>query len=402
MIDVHQLKQDFPIFRHHPKLVYLDSTASSMKPQTVIDAERRFYETTYANVHRGVYALSQQATELYEQTREVVRAFINARSTKEIIYVRNTTEALNLVAHSVGLTLKEGDVVLLSDMEHHSNIVPWQKLRDERGVELRWIPVTDTGDLDLTNLDDLLQGVKIVSVTHMSNVVAVVNDVKTIIAKAHAVGAKVVIDGAQSVPHLPVDVQDLDADFLAFSGHKMLGPMGIGVLYGKQEILEELPPFMRGGDMIISVTKDGASWNELPWKFEAGTPNAAGAIGLAAAIQYLQQIDMTEVWHHEQALARYGHRELKQIPGLRLLGDGAQSAQGAIFAFDLAGVHPHDIGSILDERGVAVRAGHHCAQPLHSRFGLVATTRASGYVYTSKEDIDALVAAILEVKKTFS
>lgn len=395
-------KHDFPIFRHHPDLVYLDSTASAQKPQVVIDAERKFYEESYANVHRGIYDLSQRATNLYEEARETVRKFINAKSVKEVIFVRGATEGINLVSSTFGQSFRPGDVILLSEMEHHANIVPWQALVKWIGVELRWIPVTDNGDLDLTNIDQLLKGVKLVAVTQMSNVLGVVNDVKLLAQKAHAVGAKILVDGAQSVPHMPVDVQDLDCDFLVFSGHKMLGPMGIGVLYAKEDILRTMEPYQRGGDMILEVTKDTATWNELPYKFEAGTPNAAGAIGLAAAIDYLSKLGMQNVWKHEQQLAQYGLAQLLALPGVRVLGAQAKSLRGAVFAFSIDGVHPHDIASILDEQHIAVRAGHHCAQPLHQRFGLVATARASGYLYNTTEDIDALVSAIKKVQETFA
>lgn len=433
-------KKDFPIFRTIPGLIYLDSTASSQKPQVVIDAERKFYEESYANVHRGIYALSMKATNLYEEAREKVRKFINAKSVKEVIFVRGATEGINLVAETFGRTLKSGDVILLSEMEHHANIVPWQALttpsttpalratppqtrRGRDDVALRWIPVTDNGELDLSNLDALLKDVKLVAITQMSNVLGTVNDVKMIAKKAHAVGAKVLVDAAQSIPHLPADVQDLDCDFLVFSGHKMLGPTGIGVLYAKQEILEHMEPYQRGGDMILEVTKDKATWNELPYKFEAGTPNAAGAIGLGAAADYLTRIGMENIWEHELELSRYGLEQLTKIEGVKVLGAPTTPARvippstsenarrpllgqeglrrGAIFAFTIDGVHPHDIGSILDEQNIAVRAGHHCAQPLHTRFGLVATTRASCYLYNTKEDIDALVEGIKKVQKMF-
>ncbi|MEK7637424.1 MAG: cysteine desulfurase [Patescibacteria group bacterium] len=441
MFDIADLKKDFPIFGHHPKLVYLDSAATSLKPKQVIDAEREYYERYGVNVHRGVYELSVKATDAYEGAREKIRKFINAKSTKEIVFVRGTTEAINLVADSFGKTLKSGDIILLSEMEHHANIVPWFAVAQglatppprpsstEEGAGLiRWIPITDDGQLDLSNIDDLLKGVKLVAVTQMSNVLGTVNDVKTLARKAHAVGAKILVDAAQSVPHMPVDVQDLDADFLVFSGHKMLGPTGIGVLYAKQELLEQMEPYQRGGDMILEVTKEKATWNELPWKFEAGTPNIAGTIGLGAAVDYLSNLGMENVWKHEQELTRYGLEQLGKIPGVAVLGvltpspsptdsplpnskgggdpelaEGEQGkGRGAIFAFTIDGVHPHDIGSILDEQGVAVRAGHHCAMPLHQKFGLVATARASCYLYNTKEDIDALVRGIKKIQEVFA
>lgn len=416
------IKKDFPIFQHHPKLVYLDSTATSLKPRVVIEAEREYYEEYGVNVHRGVYALSVKATEAYEGAREKVRRFINAKSTKEVIFVRGTTEAINLVASTFGQWLRKGDVVLLSEMEHHANIVPWLPPPPAppraRGVELRWIPVTEGGQLDFSNIDELLKDVKLVAVTQMSNVLGTVNDVKYLTQKAHAVGAKILVDAAQSVPHMPVDVQDLDCDFLAFSGHKMLGPTGIGVLYAKQELLETMEPYQRGGDMILEVTKERATWNELPYKFEAGTPNIAGAIGLGAAVDYLTGMGMDNVWAHDQELAKYGLEQLSKVGGVRVLGSlprgettpparpplsrGVEDGRGAIFAIDLPGIHPHDVGSILDEQNIAIRAGHHCAQPLHTRFGLTATTRASGYVYTTKEDIDAFVTGLKKVQEVFA
>ncbi len=455
MFNAQRIKKNFPIFTANPGLVYLDSAASSQKPQAVIDAERKFYEESYANVHRGIYALSTKATDLYEGAREKVQKFINAKSTKEIVFVRGTTEAINLVANSFGVTLKAGDVVLLTEMEHHSNIVVWQRLAapppnpsslpplprnaglpslsrrralEEGAVSLRWISVTAEGQLDLTNIDELLKDVKLVAVTQMSNVLGTVNDVKLLAKKAHAVGAKILVDAAQSVPHMPVDVQDLDADFVVFSGHKMLGPTGIGVLYAKQDLLEKMEPYQRGGDMILEVTKEGATWNELPWKFEAGTPNIGGAIGLGAAIDYLQTLNMLSVWDHEQELVKYGLAELGKIDGVTVLGAPSSPAfaeaklrlragrparppsgrgvgnggRGAVFAFTMEGIHPHDIGSILDEQHIAIRAGHHCAMPLHQKLGLVASARASLYLYNTKEDIDALVAGIEKVKEMFS
>lgn len=395
-------KNFFPILQHYPELIYLDTTATSLKPQPVLDAVQRYYAEYGANVHRGVYDLSVQASDAYEGVRDKVRAFINAQSTKEIIFVRGTTEGINLVASTFGQFLRKGDVVLLSDMEHHANIVPWQALVGWVGIELRWIPVTPEGDLDLTHIDELLKGVKLVAMTHMSNVLGTVNDVKALARKAHAVGAKILVDGAQSVPHMPVDVQDLDCDFLTFSGHKMLGPTGIGVVYAKEEILDTLEPYQRGGDMILEVTKEKSTWNKLPWKFEAGTPNIAGVIGLGAAIEYLSDIGMPNVWKHDQELIQYGLKMLTSIDGIHVLGAKAKSPRSAIFTFDLKGIHPHDIGSALNDRHIAVRAGHHCAMPLHQKFGLVATTRASSYIYTTKDNLDALAAGIQHVKELFA
>lgn len=402
MFDPVKLKPDFPMFKHHSRLVYLDSTATSLKPRVVIEAEKKYYEEIGATVHRGVYDVSVQATDAYEGAREKIRKFMHAKSSQEIVFVRGATEGINLVANSYGQNFRTGDVILLSEMEHHANIVPWQALAKWIGVELRWIPVTDDGQLDLTNIDELLKGVKLVAITHMSNVLGTVNDVKWLAEKAHAVGAKIVVDGAQSVPHMPVDVQDLDCDFLVCSGHKMLGPTGIGVMYAKQELLENMEPYQRGGDMILEVTKAGAKWNELPWKFEAGTPNIAGTIGLGAAVDYLTALGMENVWRHDQDLSVYGLKKLSAIPGVHVLGGESDQPRGAIFAFSIDGIHPHDIGSILNDQGIAVRAGHHCAMVLHQRLGLPASARASGYVYTSLSDIDALAAGILKTQQVFA
>ena len=394
-------RSDFPLLANNPKLVYLDSSATSIKPQVVIDAEQNYYANFGVNIHRGVYALSVQATDAYEAVREQVKNFIHARSTKEIIFTKGTTEGLNLVAASYGAQFHPGDVILVTEMEHHANIVPWQKVCADRGTILRWIPVTQKGDLDLSNIDELVQGVKLVAVTQMSNVLGVVNDIKMLAEKAHAVGAKILVDGAQSVAHLPIDVQDLDCDFLVFSAHKMLGPTGVGVLYVKEEILKTMEPYQRGGDMILEVTKDSATWNEPPYKFEAGTPNIAGVIGFGAALKYLTDFGMENVWKHEQELSKYGIEQLRTISDIHILSAAAESPRGAIFAFELTGVHPHDVGSILDEQGICIRAGHHCAMPLHKKFGFVATTRASGYLYTTKDDIDALVVGLKKVQEMF-
>lgn len=401
MPSISNCKSDFPVLRNNPELVYLDSAATSLKPQAVIDAERKYYEKIGATVHRGVYDLSVKATDLYEGAREKVRKFINAQSTKEIIFTRGATESINLVADSLGRALKAGDVILLSEMEHHANILPWHRLRDERGIVLRWIPVTEAGELDLTNLGQLLAGAKLVAVTQMSNVLGTINDVKRLAQKAHATGAKILIDGAQSVAHMPTDVQDLDCDFLVFSGHKMLGPTGIGVLYAKEKILETMEPYQRGGDMILQVTKEKATWNELPYKFEAGTPNIAGAIGLGAALDYLSELGMKNVWQHDQELAAYGFEQLSKLKNVKVLGAHSSSPRAAIFAFELAGVHPHDLGTMLDERGIAIRTGHHCAMVLHRRLGFLATSRASLYLYNDPRDIDRLVKGIEAVLAAF-
>src|SRR5437588_1920435 len=378
------IRNDFPILSrqvHGKPLVYLDSTASSQKPRAVIDAMNVYYETYNANVHRGVYEISEEATAAMEKARVKVARFINARQGKQIIFTRNTTESINLVAYSWGgANITAGDLIILTEMEHHSNLVPWQLLASRTGARLEFIPITDDGLLRLDIYEQLLgQKPKLVAFTHMSNVLGTINPAQEMIAQAHAVGATVVVDAAQSVPHLPVDVQALDADFLCFSAHKMLGPTGVGVLYGKRDLLEAMPPFMGGGDMIRTVGLQKSTWNDLPWTFEAGTPAIAEAIGLGAAVDYLNALGMEQVHQHEQAITAYAIGQLRQVPGLTIYGpDVAQ--RGGVISFTLADIHPHDLASILDQEvGVAVRAGHHCAQPLMERLGLAATARASFY-----------------------
>jgi len=406
-LDIAAIRADFPILNQevHPgkRLVFLDSAASSQKPRQVIEAMRRYYEHDHANVHRGIHVLSERATAAYEGARDKVRAFINARSSREIIFTRNTTESINLVAHSWGrANLRPGDVVVLSEMEHHSNIVPWQILAEQIGFRLRYIPITDEGLLDLDAYAALLRDepVKLVSVMHVSNVLGTVNPVKEMIAQAHAAGALFMVDGAQSVPHLAVDVQALDVDFLAFSGHKMAGPTGIGVLYGKRALLEAMPPFLGGGEMIKKVTLEGSTWNDLPHKFEAGTPAIAQAVGLGAAVDYLSALGMDNILAHEKIVVDYALDRLSEIPGLTLYGPGAEHRNG-VAAFTLQDVHAHDVAQLLDAEGVAVRAGHHCAMPLHKRLGVVATARASFYVYNTRDEVDALVEAIYNARRVF-
>jgi cysteine desulfurase/selenocysteine lyase len=406
-LDIAAIRADFPILDQevHPgkRLVFLDSAASSQKPRQVIEAMRRYYEHDHANVHRGIHVLSERATAAYEGAREKVRAFINARSTREIIFTRNTTESINLVAHSWGrANLRPGDVVVLSEMEHHSNIVPWQILAEQIGFRLRYIPITDQGLLDLDAYAALLRDepVKLVSIMHVSNVLGTVNPVKEMIAQAHAAGALFLVDGAQSVPHLAVDVQALDVDFLAFSGHKMAGPTGIGVLYGKRALLEAMPPFLGGGEMIKKVTLEGSTWNDLPHKFEAGTPAIAQAVGLGAAVDYLSNLGMDNILAYEKLVVDYALDRLSEIPGLTLYGPGPEHRNG-VAAFTLQDVHAHDIAQLLDAEGVAVRAGHHCAMPLHKRLGVVATARASFYIYNTRDEVDALVEAIYNARRVF-
>ena len=406
MLDPNSILTDFPILKTdaYPDvpLVYLDSAATSQKPVAVIKAMDDYYRTYNANVHRGIHRLSEDATAGYEGAREVIGRFVNAPDPATIIFVRNTTEAINLVAQSWGRTnLKPGDEILLTEMEHHSNIVPWQLLAQEKGSVIRYIPFNESGLLDLTDLPSLLTDrTKIVAFSAMSNVFGTINPTKELVTAAHAAGAIALVDAAQSVPHLAVDVQDLDCDFLAFSGHKMCGPTGIGILYGKRTLLEEMPPFLGGGDMILRVTLEGSSWNELPWKFEAGTPSIAEAIGLGAAVNYLDDVGMENIHAHEQFITGYALEALSEINGLKLLGPPV-SQRGGVAAFTVKGIHPHDISQVLDQDGIAIRAGHHCAMPLHTKLKLPASARASFYLYTRPDDIDQLVASLHRVRKVF-
>lgn len=404
--DFAALRADFPIFSRlladGRPLVYLDSTATSQKPRAVLEAMETFYRQCNANIHRGIHTLAEEATARYEAARARVAAFLNAPTPTSIVFTRNTTEAINLVAYSwARANLKAGDRILLTEMEHHSNLIPWQILAAERGVELDFVPITETGLLDMETYRVLLERApKLVAFTQMSNVLGTINPAAEMIRMAHAAGAIVLLDGAQSVPHLPVDVQALDVDFLAFSAHKMLGPTGIGVLYGKTALLQAMPPFLGGGDMIKSVHLRSFQANVIPYKFEAGTPAIAEAIGLGAAVEYLDGIGMEAIAAHERHITEYALERLGTIPGLRIVGPPAAS-RGGVVAFALQGVHPHDVAQILDRQGIAVRAGHHCAQPLHERLGLPATTRASFYLYNLREEVDALVEGIYAVKRIF-
>ena len=405
--DVNRIRQDFPILQREVRpgvpLVYLDSTATAQKPLAVIGAMDDYYRLSNANIHRGVHTLAEEATGLYEGAREKIASFINAASSKQVIYTRNATESINLVAYSwARANLKAGDLLILTEMEHHSNLVPWHMLAAERGLRLEFIPVTENGLLDLDEYKKLLeQGQKLVAFTHMSNVLGTITPAAEIIKLAHAAGAITVVDGAQSVPHFKVDVQALDVDFLAFSAHKMCGPTGIGALYGKAALLEAMPPFLGGGDMIREVKLRSFKPNALPHKFEAGTPAIAEAVGFGAACDYLSAIGMEAVAAHEHAITEYALERLEEIPGVKLFGPGIQE-KGGVAAFTLEGVHPHDVAQILDQDGVAVRAGHHCAQPLHEKFNIPATSRASFYLYSSKQEVDKLVDGIYKVKKYFS
>lgn len=397
-------RRDFPLLQqtvHGKPLVYLDNAATAQKPQSVIDAIARYYRETNANVHRGVHALSERATAQYEAAREKLRSFIHAASAREIIFTRGTTESLNLVAQSYGRShLRAGDEIIVSHMEHHSNIVPWQLLAEQLRLDIKVIPITDEGMLVPGAYEHLFSPrTRLVALAHVSNALGTVNPVREMTALAHRHHVLVVLDGAQAMPHLPVDVQELDCDFYAFSAHKMFGPTGIGVLYGKQALLEKMPPWQGGGDMIRTVRFSGSTWNELPHKFEAGTPHIAGAIGLGAAVDYLQNVGMDRIARHDRELLDYGIERLQHVRGLRLVGTAP--AKVGVLSFVMDGIHPHDIGTIVDQEGVAIRTGHHCAMPVMERFGIPATARASLALYNTRDDIDALVAALGKVREVF-
>lgn len=405
--DISQVRADFPILarEHHAgvPLIYLDNAATTQKPRQVIDQLDRYYREYNANVHRGIHLLSEEATQAYEEARLKIRRFINAASRREVIFTRGTTESINLVAQTWGrANLGPGDVVLLSQMEHHSNIVPWQMLAQERGVQLRYLGVTAEGRLDLDEYARILanEPVRLVAVTAVSNVLGTINPVAEMTRLAHAHGALMLVDAAQAAPHMPLDVQAWDADFIAFSGHKMAGPTGIGVLYGKRALLEAMPPWMGGGDMISRVTLEGSSWNDLPYKFEAGTPSVAEAVGLGYAVDYLSSLGLAAINAHEQQLTAYALERLAEVPGLTLYGPPA-SERGAVAAFTLGPIHAHDVAQMLDIAGIAVRAGHHCAMPLHARLGVAATARASFYLYNTTQEIDALIDGLYAARATF-
>ena len=404
-LDVNLLRADFPILAREigsAKLIYLDSTATAQKPIAVIDAMSEFYRVNNANIHRGIHTLAEESTAMYEKARQQIADFINAPAARQVIYTRNTTESINLVAHTwARANLQAGDVIILTEMEHHSNLVPWQMLAAERNVRLEFVPVTDDYLFDMDAYRELLKfEPKLVSFAHMSNVLGTINPAKEIIRLAHEAGAITLVDGAQSVPHLPVDVQDLDVDFMAFSAHKMVGPTGIGALYGKMDLLTAMPPFMGGGDMIRTVHLRSFVPNEVPYKFEAGTPAIAEAIGFGAAAAYLQEIGMENVAAYEHEMTEYVLERFAEIPGIKVFGPSAEH-KGAVASFEMDGVHPHDVAQILDAEGIAVRAGHHCAQPLHEKCGIQSTTRASFYLYNTKEEVDLLVEGIYKVKKIF-
>ena len=404
MLDVMRWRDDFPVLRqtvHGKPLVYLDNAATTQKPQSVIDCERQYYETINANIHRGIHELSQRATDAYEGSREKARRFLNAAESREIVFVRGATEAINLVAHSFGRRfIKAGDEIVLTEMEHHSNIVPWQLLCEQTGAVLRVVPINDAGEMRLDVFDKLMTPrTRIVAVAHVSNALGTVNPLARIIETAHAFDAMVLVDGAQAAPHMRIDVQALDCDFYAFSGHKVYGPTGIGVLYGKERWLDAMPPYQGGGDMISRVTFEKTSYNVLPYKFEAGTPNIAGGIALGVALDYVEHIGVETIASHEHALLDYATQLASDLPGMRLIGTARDKA--GIFAFVIDGMHPHDIGTILDREGVAIRTGHNCAMPVMDHFGVPASVRASFGLYNTLEDVDALFEGLSKVRDLF-
>jgi len=413
-LDVAKIKRDFPLLsrkvRHDLPLLYLDSGATSQKPIKVIEAESDFYRFHNSAVHRGAHLIAEEATDIYEGARAKIAHFIGAESVDEVIFTKSATESINLLAYSFGqarpnssLSLKAGDSIVVSELEHHANLIPWQELAKRTGASLRWFPATEDGRLDLREIEQIIDSsTKIVALTHQSNVTGAITPLTSLVDRAKAVGAITVIDACQSVPHFPVDVQKLGIDFLAFSGHKMVGPTGIGLLWGRKSILEELPPFLFGGSMVTSVSMNDATFAPVPRKFEAGVPNMAGAAGLGAAVDYLQSIGMDAIHNHELSLTEYALAKLQEIEGLSLIGPRESSDRGAVFSFTLDGIHPHDVGQALDDRGIAVRTGHHCAWPLMKKFGITGTTRASFYLYNSLEDVDRLIEGIAETQRFFT
>ncbi len=405
-MDVARIREDFPILKrqvHGKPLVYLDNAATSQKPKQVVEALVEYYTQYNSNIHRGIHTLSEEATARYEEVRQKTARFIGAHKASTIVFTRNATEAINLVAHAWGRKhVSSGDEILLTEMEHHSNLVPWQMLSSAVGAKLKFIPITPEGRLNLQELPRLLNGkTRIVSLTWMSNVLGTINPIEEIVRQAHAHGAQVLVDGAQGVPHLATNVLDLNCDFLAFSSHKMLGPTGVGVLYGKEALLEEMDPFLGGGDMIRDVWLDRALWNDLPWKFEAGTPNIADVIAFGAALDYLEAIGMDEIRAHEQTVTDYALGRLRQVEGVTLYGPWENIHRGAAVSFNIQGLHPHDLGQILDDQGIAIRAGHHCCKPLMRKLGVVATARASFYLYNTPEEVDALIHAVGKAQEVF-
>ncbi|MCH8160277.1 MAG: cysteine desulfurase [Chloroflexi bacterium] len=405
-IDTKRIREDFPILKrevHGKPLVYLDNAATTQKPQAVIDALVEYYSSYNANIHRGIHALAEEATGKYEATRQKVADFIGAPDASNIVFTRNTTESINLVAQAWGRKfLSAGDEIVLSTMEHHSNLVPWQILAKEKGLTLRFIDIDDDGQLVAADIERYIgEKTKLVAITHMSNVLGTINPVREIADRAHQHGALVLLDGAQSVPHLPVDVQELDCDFLAFSAHKMLGPTGVGVLYARKELLEEMDPFMSGGEMIRRVELEESTWNDVPWKFEAGTPNIGDVCAFSASLDYLSDLGMENVRAHEIELVQEAVRRLQNVPGITIYGPESAASKGGVVAFNIEDIHPHDLGTVLDRHGVAIRAGHHCAQPLMKRLDVVATGRASFYVYNEPTEFDALIEGIEAAARLF-
>ena len=407
MYDVEKVRGDFPILStriNGRPLVYLDNAATSQKPRSVIRAISDYYERSNSNVHRGVHTLSMMASEAYEEARAKVQRFVGAPEVESIVWTRNATESINLVAASWGLSnLREGDEIVATGMEHHSNLVPWQQLAGRTGAVLKLISVQGDGTLDMESAGEAItERTRLVAVTHVSNVLGTVNPVKDLAARAHSVGAVILVDGAQSVPHMPVDVVDLECDFLAFSAHKMLGPTGVGVLYGRPELLDAMPPYMFGGDMVLRVTYEDASWNQVPYKFEAGTPNIAGAVGTGAAVDYLTALGMESVWAHEQRLTAYALERMRELELVTVMGPQDPAGRGGTISFSHEWIHPHDLGTVLDSMGIAIRTGHHCAMPLVRSYGLTASARASFYVYNNEEEIDLLIDGLKEAERYFT
>lgn len=399
-LDVKAIREDFPIFSDTPPLAFLDNAASTQTPRPVVEAMDAYYDTYRSNIHRGIYKISEEATDQYEKARKKVAQLINTPHSSQVVFTRNATESINLVAYSWGnMNIHQGDEIILTDLEHHSNLVPWQMLAQRTGATLRFLEITDRGLLDFTQLQDLLsEKTKLVAITHVSNVIGTINPIQSVIEAAHAAGAKVLVDAAQSVPHFHVDVQQLDCDFLAFSGHKMCGPTGVGVLYGKMELLEEMPPFLGGGSMIRSVERDISTYADVPAKFEAGTPSIAEAIGLGSAVDYITQAGLASIHVHEQELLKYAHSLLQDIEGITIYGPEPHQKAGVI-SFYIDGIHPHDIAGFLDTYDVAIRAGHHCAQPLMKKLGVIATARASFYLYNTIDDIDRLCEGLRKTQE---
>jgi len=402
LFDAKKIKEDFPIFRNNPDLVFLDNASTTQKPQSVIDTLSHYYENYNSNIHRGIYQIAEKATAAYEKSRDKVTKFIGAGDRRSIVFTKGTTESINLVANSWGgQNLKPGDEVLITEMEHHSNIIPWQLICERTGADLKYIPINEDGTLDLSNPDKYIKNkTKIVCVIHQSNVFGTVNPITEIVKYAHEVGALVLVDGAQSTPHHRVNVTELNCDFFAFSGHKMMGPTGVGALYTKPEILEAMNPFLGGGEMIRKVTMEGSTWNDIPWKFEAGTPNIAQVIGLGSAIDYINEIGRDTISHYENELLKYAQEKLQSISGINIYGTAKD--KGAVISFNLEKIHPHDVAHILDTYGIAIRAGHHCAQPIMKKLNVAATNRASFYIYNTLEEIDQLAEGLRKSVKLFN